>query len=117
MHPEAPADGTTRVALICPYSLSRPGGVQGQVLGLARSLGRRGDEVTVFAPVDRAEDAPDDVTFVATGHSVSLRANGSVAPVSLSPRDARSALRSVRAFAPDVIAGSVEDVYRQVLDA
>jgi hypothetical protein len=27
-----------RVALICPYSLSRPGGVQGQVLGLAREL-------------------------------------------------------------------------------
>ena len=103
MHPEAPADGTTRVALICPYSLSRPGGVQGQVLGLARSLGRRGDEVTVFAPVDRAEDAPDDVAFVATGHSVSLRANGSVAPVSLSPRDALSALRSVRAFDPDVV--------------
>ena len=103
MHPEAPADGTTRVALICPYSLSRPGGVQGQVLGLARSLGRRGDEVTVFAPVDRAEDAPDDVAFVATGHSVSVRANGSVAPVSLSPRDALSALRSVRAFDPDVV--------------
>ena len=41
-----------RVALVCPYSLSRPGGVQGQVLGLARALGRRGHRVTVFAPLD-----------------------------------------------------------------
>src|SRR5687767_8210578 len=31
-------DGTVRVAQICPYSLTPPGGVQGQVLGLARSL-------------------------------------------------------------------------------
>ena len=27
-----------RVALLSPYSLSVPGGVQGQVLGLARAL-------------------------------------------------------------------------------
>ena len=27
-----------RVAMVCPYSLSRPGGVQGQVTGLARAL-------------------------------------------------------------------------------
>src|SRR3989442_477860 len=27
-----------RVALVCPYSLAHPGGVQGQVLGLARAL-------------------------------------------------------------------------------
>jgi len=93
----------TRVALVCPYSLSRPGGVQGQVLGLARSLVRLGDEVTVFAPLDRSEDAPQDVSLVATGHSVSLRANGSVAPVATSPRAAVDALRSVRSFDPDVI--------------
>src|SRR5437763_1751588 len=29
---------TMRVGLICPYSLTLPGGVQGQVLGLARSM-------------------------------------------------------------------------------
>ncbi|SVA71979.1 uncharacterized protein METZ01_LOCUS124833, partial [marine metagenome] len=27
-----------RIGLICPYSLTLPGGVQGQVLGLARKL-------------------------------------------------------------------------------
>jgi len=89
--------------MVCPYSLSRPGGVQGQVLGLARSLGRLGDEVTVFAPVDRPEDVPDGLAFVPTGHSVSVRANGSVAPVSLSPMAARTALSALRALEPDVV--------------
>lgn len=92
-----------RVALVCPYSLSRPGGVQGQVLGLARSLGRLGHDVTVFAPVDRADDAPEGLGFVDSGHSVSLRANGSVAPVAVSPRAAGRALRQLRALEPDVI--------------
>ncbi|HEY5109845.1 MAG TPA: glycosyltransferase family 4 protein [Acidimicrobiales bacterium] len=99
------ASGATgrRVALVCPYSLSRPGGVQGQVLGLARSLGRLGDEVTVFAPVDRPEDAPEGLGFVDSGHSVSLRANGSMAPVSVSPAAAVSALKRLRSFGPDVV--------------
>ena len=31
-----------RIGLVCPYSLSLPGGVQGQVLGLAHALRSRG---------------------------------------------------------------------------
>jgi phosphatidyl-myo-inositol alpha-mannosyltransferase len=73
-----------RVALVCPYSLSRPGGVQGQVIGLARVLAGRGHRVTVFAPLDRPQDAPDGIDLVATGRATALPANGSVAPVSLS---------------------------------
>ena len=92
-----------RVALVCPYSLSRPGGVQGQVLGLARSLDRLGHDVTVFAPVDRTEDVPEGIAFVTSGRSVSLRANGSVAPVSVSPSAAVAALRRLRALRPDVV--------------
>ena len=95
--------GTLRVALVCPYSLSRPGGVQGQVLGLARSLTGRGHIVTVFAPVDKPFQPPDGVELVATGHSTSLRANGSVAPVSLSPAAARHALAELRSRRPDVV--------------
>jgi phosphatidylinositol alpha-mannosyltransferase len=59
--------------------------------------------VTVFAPVDRPEDVPEDVAFVATGHSVSLRANGSVAPVSVSPMAAREALGRLRSLRPDIV--------------
>ncbi len=95
--------GGLRVALVCPYSLSRPGGVQGQVLGLARSLHRRGHTVTVLAPVDGPVSPPDGVELVAAGHSTSLRANGSVAPVSVSPTAARRALADLRARTPDVV--------------
>ena len=41
-----------RVVLICPYSLTLPGGVQGQVLGLARTLRARGISATVLGPCD-----------------------------------------------------------------
>jgi len=92
-----------RVALVCPYSLSRPGGVQGQVLGLARSLTLRGHLVTVFAPADGPVETPDGVDLVVSGRSVSLPGNGSIAPVSISPLAARRALAALRNFTPDVV--------------
>ena len=92
-----------RVALVCPYSLSRPGGVQGQVVGLARVLAARGHRVAVFAPLDDPDDVPHDIDLVVSGHSVSLPANGSEAPVSVSPRAARRALGDLRAGHFDVV--------------
>jgi phosphatidylinositol alpha-mannosyltransferase len=89
--------------MVCPYSLSRPGGVQGQVVGLARALDARGHQATVFAPLDDPRDAPSDVTLVVTGQSVSLPANGSVAPVSVSPRAVHRALAALRAGHVDVV--------------
>jgi phosphatidyl-myo-inositol alpha-mannosyltransferase len=98
-------DGTSplTIALVCPYSLSRPGGVQGQVVGLARALERRGHRVTVLAPVDAVTDAPEGVHLVATGRSVALPANGSVAPVTLSVPAVVRALRLLRSGGFDVI--------------
>jgi phosphatidylinositol alpha-mannosyltransferase len=101
--PDGDGPSALRVALVCPYSLSRPGGVQGQVVGLARVLQDRGHQVGVFAPVDDPADAPSDVDLVVTGHSVSLPANGSVAPVSVSPRAVMRALRSLRFGHFDVV--------------
>ncbi|HEY5098158.1 MAG TPA: glycosyltransferase family 4 protein, partial [Acidimicrobiales bacterium] len=94
---------TLAIALVCPYSLSRPGGVQGQVVGLAHALRPRGHRVTVFAPLDAADDAPTGIDLVATGRSVRLPANGSVAPVSLSVPSVVRALRSLRAGRFDVV--------------
>lgn len=92
-----------RVALVCPYSLSRPGGVQGQVVGLARELGERGHRPTVFAPVDDPRDVPDGVDLVSTGRSLALPANGSQAPVSVSPRAAVGASRTIAHGGFDVV--------------
>ncbi len=89
--------------MVCPYSLSRPGGVQGQAVGLARVLADRGHDVTLFAPIDRPDDAPGGIEFVASGRSIGLPANGSVAPVSVSIPAARRALRALHAMAPQVV--------------
>ncbi len=101
---EKPAGPTSlRVALVCPYSLSRPGGVQGQVVGLARALERRGHRATAFAPLESTGDVPPDVEVVSTGRSVPLPANGSVAPVTVSVRAVLRSLRVLRSAGFDLV--------------
>lgn len=81
-----------RIGMVCPYSVSIPGGVQAQVLGLSRQLRSMGHEVRVLAPCDGPPPAP----FVTPlGNSLPTAANGSVAP--LAP-DASAALRTIRAL-------------------
>ena len=41
-----------RIALVCPYSLTLPGGVQTQVLALARALRALGHPTRVLGPCD-----------------------------------------------------------------
>ena len=78
--------------MICPYSLSVPGGVQAQAMGLARELRKMGIEVRVLAPCD----GPPPATFVTPlGNSLPTSANGSMAP--LAP-DASCSLRTMRAL-------------------
>lgn len=81
-----------RIGLVCPYSLSVPGGVQGQVLGLARALRRRGHEVRVLAPCD---GPPPETGVTPLGSSIPFATNGSVAP--LAP-DLSAQLRVMRAM-------------------
>lgn len=81
-----------RVGLVCPYSLTIPGGVQGQVLGLARSLRTLGHEVRVLGPCD---GPPPDAGVTPLGRSVPTAANGSVAPLAPDPS---AQLRTIRAL-------------------
>ncbi len=81
-----------RVGIISPYSLTVPGGVQAQVLGLARELRRRGHEARVLGPCD----GPPPESFVTPlGNSLPTAANGSIAP--LAP-DISATLRTFRAL-------------------
>lgn len=81
-----------RIGLVCPYSLTIPGGVQAQVLGLARVLRRMGHEARVLGPCD----GPPPTTYVTSlGKSIPTAANGSVAP--LAP-DVSASLRTMRAL-------------------
>ena len=67
-----------RVAIISPYRLSIPGGVQNQVLGLARALTAHGDEVMVVAPGRPGEiDGRGLWRFVGAGRTLPVPANGS----------------------------------------
>ena len=78
--------------MVCPYSLSVPGGVQAQVMGLARELRKMGIEVRVLAPCD----GPPPATFVTPlGNSLPTSANGSTAPLAPDPS---CSLRTMRAL-------------------
>jgi phosphatidyl-myo-inositol alpha-mannosyltransferase len=93
-----------RIAMVSPYSLSVPGGVQGQVVGLARSLRTLGHEVTVVAPVGRRAGVPHAVgDHFVVGRTIGLRSNGSVAPVAPWPAAAWRAERFVRRGGFDVV--------------
>ena len=80
-----------RVGFVCPYSLTLPGGVQGQVLGLARAMRAAGHEVRVLGPCD---GPPPDAGVTPLGNSIPLAANGSVAPIA---PDVSCVLRTIRA--------------------
>ena len=90
--------------MLSPYALSRPGGVQGQVIGLARSLRALGHEVTVLAPARPGDEVPEAVgEHFIFGRPVALHSNGSVAPVALWPTAAARAERFVRKGDFDVV--------------
>ncbi|MPY92058.1 MAG: glycosyltransferase [Acidimicrobiia bacterium] len=81
-----------RIGLVCAYSLTTPGGVQGQVLGLSRALRAAGHDVRLLGPCD---GAPPDPAVIPLGNSVPVEANGSIA--SLAP-DPAAQLRTIRAL-------------------
>jgi phosphatidylinositol alpha-mannosyltransferase len=80
-----------RVGFVCPYSLTLPGGVQAQVLGLARAMRAAGHDVRVLGPCD---GPPPDSGVTPLGNSIPLAANGSVAPIA---PDIPCVLRTIRA--------------------
>jgi phosphatidylinositol alpha-mannosyltransferase len=89
-----------RIGLVCPYSLTVPGGVQAQVLGLARTLRGLGTDVRVLAPCD---GPPPDACVTPLGASVPTASNGSVAPLAPDPAAQLRTIRALRDEAFDVI--------------
>jgi phosphatidylinositol alpha-mannosyltransferase len=81
-----------RIGIVSPYSLTIPGGVQAQVLGLARELRRRGHEARVLGPCD---GPPPEGFITPLGRSLPMSANGSIAPLAPDPA---AALRTLRAL-------------------
>jgi phosphatidyl-myo-inositol alpha-mannosyltransferase len=99
-----------KVALVSPYDLGVPGGVQSHVEQLAAELTRLGDTVTVLgpgSPARHATPAPDRTdahpTWLGLGRSHAIPFNGSLAPIALDPRVGRRVGRALRDIDPDVI--------------
>jgi phosphatidyl-myo-inositol alpha-mannosyltransferase len=93
-----------RIAMLSPYALSRPGGVQGQVVGLSRALRARGHAVTILCPLDEGEPVPEDLgDHYVIGRPTALRSNGSVAPVALWPTASARVEHFVRTGGFDVL--------------
>jgi len=89
-----------RIAQVCPYSLTLPGGVQGQVMGLARVLRGLGHEVRVLGPCD---GPPPEAWVTPLGVSIPTAANGSVAPIAPDPSAALRTIRALRDEGFDVL--------------
>lgn len=86
--------------MLCPYSLTIPGGVQGQVMGLARALRKMGHEVRVLGPCD---GPPPDSFVTPIGESLPTVANGSIAPLAPDPSAALRTIRVLRDEGFDVL--------------
>lgn len=89
-----------RIGMVCPYSLSIPGGVQAQVLGLSRELRRSGHEVRVLGPCD---GPPPEPFVTPLGDSLPTAANGSIAPLAPDPAAVLRTFRALRDEQFDVV--------------
>jgi phosphatidylinositol alpha-mannosyltransferase len=89
-----------RVGLVCPYSLSVPGGVQEQVLGLARTLRAMGHQARVLGPCD---GPPPEAGVIPLGNCLPTHANGSVAPIAPDPSCTLRTIRALRDEGFDVL--------------
>jgi phosphatidyl-myo-inositol alpha-mannosyltransferase len=90
-----------RIAIVSPYDLAVPGGVQSHVRLLAAALRRAGDRVVVVgAGTPGVHRAEAEVT-VGSSHGVAF--NGSVAPIALGPAAALRTRTVLADLAPDVV--------------
>ncbi len=96
-----------RIGLVCPYSFEAPGGVQNQVLGLARYLLEHGHDPCVLAPGelsdDRVSGSINSERFTSAGAAIPVRYNGSVARVNFGPMSAARVNRWLRSTGLDLV--------------
>ncbi len=95
------------VALVSPYDLAVPGGVQAHVTALAHELLAVGDDVTVISPgvdSDPPADAVDRrIDVVRVGATAKVSFNDSQAPLALWPAAAYEVASTLKKIAPEVV--------------
>ncbi len=80
-----------KVAIVCPYAIDRPGGVQHQAIQLVNWLRDAGHEAWLAAPGHSG--GPDGTVYL--GASIEVRGNGGVAPISAKPTVRRRLTRAL----------------------
>lgn len=93
----------TRVALVSPYALGIFGGVQEQALSMSRELSARGHEVLLVTPRGGTDALDTPARVAREGAALKVPANGSEAPLALSPAASHRAREAIDDFSPDVI--------------
>jgi len=91
------------VAIVSPYALDVFGGVQEQALGMSREFESRGIETLVISPEGGELISETPARVVRFGGCVSVPANGSKAPITLSPTAAKRARQAIEKFDPEVV--------------
>lgn len=88
-----------KVALVCPFSLDRPGGGQSVVANLANALVDNDVQVGVVAPGESAPftDLHDAIQLELVGKATEIPLNGTTSPLALNP----VAAKRVRRFLGD----------------
>jgi phosphatidylinositol alpha-mannosyltransferase len=89
-----------RIALVCPYDWTAPGGVQVHVRDLSAELRLRGHHVEVLAP---ASKTVRDTAVHVVGSPIDIPYNGSTAPIDPRPWRAPRVRSALVAAAPDVV--------------
>ncbi len=80
-----------RIAMVAPYALDRPGGVQGQACSLVEWLRAENHDAWLVAP--GSTGGPEGTVYL--GRAMMVRTNRSVAPIRLSPGTARAVADAV----------------------
>ncbi len=75
-----------KICLVSPYDFAREGGVNQHIIALAEEFRSQGHIVKIMAPssADEADPAPTDPNVYRVGSIVPIKANGSVARITLS---------------------------------
>lgn len=89
-----------RVAIICPYSISMPGGVQNQVILQMNFLRKKGIDARIIAPCDGA--SPNQYV-IPVGTTRAVKGNGSLAPIADDREVSSMTLGAIENFIPDVL--------------
>jgi phosphatidyl-myo-inositol alpha-mannosyltransferase len=92
-----------QIALVSPYDLPFPGGVNKHILNLARVFTADGHQVCIIAPSSDQNGSPGYGVFNASSLVVPIRLNGSVARLSLSPMAGRRLHRLLHERQFDVV--------------